>query len=321
MTENQHQKSAPISVRIGIDNSSDQSSSEILFTQFPIRIGRNKLNDLVLAHPYVSNWHAVIGYQDEQLTIAQVGKSNPVMINGEPLSQNQRVFIHPEALIEILPFRIRPLLMELPKRKSRQSDLMDAAIAAGNSTSEIERIALAAFNRLAHRYIGNTLKSPKDIAHFATQLERVLDIFLRCFIALDQGQKQFRSALDHNIFSEKESPLDRIRHPLKLAQLLFNDESNQAIESLEQAFKNIVIHQVALLSALMEGVQSLLKHLSPEEIVKHIGKTRPTWRQLWEQYVETHADLAEEDNESFDLIFGKQFSRAYATLVEGKDIS
>jgi len=44
-----------IGLRITVHNEVDGQTVDLLFNQFPIRIGRNKMNDLVLSHQYVSS--------------------------------------------------------------------------------------------------------------------------------------------------------------------------------------------------------------------------------------------------------------------------
>jgi type VI secretion system protein ImpI len=80
-----------------------------------------------------------------------------------------------------------------------------------------------------------------------------------------------------------------------------------------------MIHQVALLNGVMEGVKTLLAELSPEAIealaerkqrgALGIGPFR--YKQLWDAYTERHKDLAEEERFAFELIFGPRFAAAY----------
>ena len=110
---------------------------------------------------------------------------------------------------------------------------------------------------------------------------------------------------------------------LARALLDFRQGSPDAPRDVEGAFADLMIHQVALLNGVMNGVKSLLAELSPSAIERaaedprkrgggglQIGPFR--YRQLWELYAERHSDLADEEREAFSLIFGPDFARAYA---------
>ena len=94
-------------LRVGIYNEFDQSNAEQDFHSFPIRLGRNPRNDLVLQHEYVSQWHAVIGFVSGQLSIVQVGSSNSVRVDGRKLRPNEMVPLAGHEEIRVVPFQIR----------------------------------------------------------------------------------------------------------------------------------------------------------------------------------------------------------------------
>ncbi|MBW2733524.1 MAG: FHA domain-containing protein [Deltaproteobacteria bacterium] len=311
-----------VGVRVTVHNEVDGSTTDLLFKQFPVRIGRNSLNDLVLGHPYVSNWHAVLGFVRGQLTIVQVGSSNPVVVDERRLSPNEDFGLGQSHTIRILPFTLHVRLMQMPQTPQVVSPTaaVRAAVEGGAGPGALEHAALQSLDRLSRRFLGRPLDDPHQIAAFTQQLEQTLDVFLRCFIALRTGQEQFRQALDIKALGQGANTLDRARDAMALGALLLSGVDANAVPALEHAFKNIMIHQIALLNGLMAGVRTLLGKLSPERVTKEASRERrsPSARHLWETFVELHHDLAEEDNETFDTIFGKQFSKAYASLVGGE---
>ena len=312
-----------VGVRITVHNEVDGTTTDLLFKRFPVRIGRNKLNDLVLSHQYVSSWHAVLGFVRGALTIAQVGSSNAVTVGDKRLGPNEDAPVQAKHPVRIVPFTLYLQLMPLPDQGTQgrhQSTMMQQAAGADASQLSLERVALQAFDRLARRFAGQPIADPQQLAAFASQLEQVLDVFLRCFVALQKGQSQFRQALDIKALGDASSWLNRAADAMELSTMLLSRYDQNAALALEASFKDIMIHQVALLNGLMAGVKTLIARLSPERVQKEAARrTRsPGWRQLWETFGEIHRDLAEEDNEAFDTIFGKQFSKAYASLVGGQ---
>jgi type VI secretion system protein ImpI len=78
-------------------------------------------------------------------------------------------------------------------------------------------------------------------------------------------------------------------------------------------------HQVATMNGVMEGVKQLLQNLSPDAIEQSYerkgrrgGLFSNKFEGLWKEYLTIHGDYLGEDKETFLIIFGPQFSRAYA---------
>lgn len=97
----------PGGLRVHVRSQLDGQAYETFFRDFPIRIGRNRLNDLVLDHPYVSQWHAVIGCQGDRLTMTQVGSTNAVVVGERKLGANEEVLLRSDENVRIVPFEIR----------------------------------------------------------------------------------------------------------------------------------------------------------------------------------------------------------------------
>jgi type VI secretion system protein ImpI len=184
----------------------------------------------------------------------------------------------------------------------------------------LEQTALKGMDGLSRKFLGHPQGSGEDLAFFTARIEEVLDVFLRCFLALQKGQQQFQRTMDIKVLGAGDDNLGRATTTAELAAALFALADGDATRRLENYFKNIMIHQVALLNGLMAGVRSLLAKLSPKAITKEAGKSHRLSgvRALWETYERIHGDLAEEDDETFETIFGPQFAKAYSDLVGDK---
>jgi len=321
-----------VGVRVTVYNEVDGSTTDLLFKQLPVRIGRNKLNELVLNHQYVSQWHAVVGFVRGQLSVIQVGSSNSVQVGDRRLTPNENMALGERDTIRIVPFRLYVQAMQVsrapapaPHRETAQRTGYSEAVAAAARAPEsvgqaaLQRVALEVLDRLAQRFLGRRLDHPETVAGFGARLEQLLDVFLRSFVALQRGQEQFRQALDISL-AQGDGALDRARSAKELGALLFAPNGS-AVGALEQAFKDVMVHQVALLNGLMAGVRTLLGKLSPRAVMIEAGggaRRSPALKQVWETYKRMHRDLEEEDNEAFETIFGSQFTKAYATLVDSR---
>lgn len=316
-----------VGLRITVYSEVDGATTDLLFQQFPVRIGRNPLNDLVLAHQYVSQWHAVMGFVGGALSIIQVGSSNSVQIDSYRMQANEALAIDGVDALRIVPFTLHLQLVNLPgparahDHHGREDSVMVAAAAPPSPQNSAEQIALRVVERLSQRFLGQPLSDPQQIAAFGAHLEHSFEVFVRCFVALQKGQEQFKQALDLPVLGGDDVGLiESARDGLELGAILLSGHAPNAAHSLEQAFKDMMVHQVALLNGLMAGVRTLLSRLSPDAVAKEASKERrsPGWRLLFETYERMHQDLSEEDNEAFETIFGRQFGQAYTMLV-GKE--
>lgn len=308
-------------LRVTVFNEIDGTTTDLLFSAFPIRIGRNKLNELVLNHPYVSQWQAVIGFARRTLSITQVGSTNSIVVGDRKLRPNEEAQLSGQEKIRIVPFDIYLQLVAVPRPQAPKPPPPAAELSVVSAQYSLEQAALRALDGLSSQFLGLRLQSAQEIAAFSARLEETLSVFLRFFVALQKGQEQFRQALDLKVLdSAGRNPVERVQDATELAATLLAPAHVEAIRALETAFKNIMIHQVALLNGLMAGVRTLLAKLSPKTVTKEAAKEHrsPNVKILWQTFERMHRDLAEEDNETFETIFGAQFGKAYAALVGKK---
>jgi hypothetical protein len=61
------------------------------FLHSPVRIGRNPLNDLVLDPSYVSQWHAVVRFDEVKTYYVDLGATNPTVVDGKPLAKHVEI--------------------------------------------------------------------------------------------------------------------------------------------------------------------------------------------------------------------------------------
>ena len=104
-------------------------------------------------------------------------------------------------------------------------------------------------------------------------------------------------------------------------QLLRWDDDTSAVRNrLRMSFAELMMHQVALLNGVMSGVKALLTELAPATIERAATKEKSRLTGLagflaridpWATYKKRHSDLADEENERFRLLFGKEFVDEY----------
>ncbi|HKO53524.1 MAG TPA: type VI secretion system-associated FHA domain protein [Polyangiaceae bacterium] len=195
----------------------------------------------------------------------------------------------------------------------------------------LEQVALQGLRELAGSLApGKSLNTTGDLARFITKLHDTIEVFCRCFIPLREGYAQFVSSLDLQKAAKQRSMMRSVsylaaegaRDPAALAGALLDwqDRSMDAPKAVEEIFADLMIHQVALLDGMMQGVRGLLEQLAPENIERQVDidpqtrfaldRTKARYKAIWETYSTMYEQLAEE-KQAFAHIFGTQFTEAY----------
>ena len=228
-----------------------------------------------------------------------------------------------EALLVALA-RAYPGLLHEPEYRALSERSQEASRSGGES--RLAAAALAQVRQVAANYLPRQpLQSEADVQGFVAALQATLHVLFRCFLPLRDGHKQFETQMRLERGSRswpgpQGLSVETAANVAELAIVLLDwkreDDSQAAAEGI---FADIMIHQVALLNGVMEGVKTLLAELRPEAIEALAEKKQRgslglgpfRYKQLWDAYAERHQDLAEEERFAFELIFGPRFAAAY----------
>ncbi len=191
----------------------------------------------------------------------------------------------------------------------------------------LETMALQGLRELAGSLIpGCPLETTGDVARFITKLHDALDVFCRTFVPLRDGYAQFVSSLDLQQAASQRSvnrsraclTLETASAPDAIAMALLNprDPAFDAPAAVEGIMADLMLHQVALLDGVMQGVKALLDELSPENIdasvqeENRVGILGNRNRARWDAFRERFERLSDE-KQAFSMIFGQQFTQVY----------
>jgi type VI secretion system protein ImpI len=188
--------------------------------------------------------------------------------------------------------------------------------------------ALAALNELATTLApgAKPFDDVQSVLGFAKRLRDTTDVFLKCFVSLRDGYMEFESEVLARERSAQQA-VSIAKDAKELGSVLLIDTKGQdTARQLHDIFVDVMSHQVALLNGIMEGVKQLLVKLSPKTIEQELDKSGKKgglfsnrYEALWKLYEVRHGDYAGEDKETFLIIFGPQFSRAYVATA-GEDL-
>jgi predicted component of type VI protein secretion system len=169
-------------------------------------------------------------------------------------------------------------------------------------------------------------QSPQEFEGFLVRMLWSVEVFSTAYVALRKGQDELNAEMmGYARRGPQPSPLEEATDPRQVIDYLLDWSSPDAearVAALKGNFAEIMSHQVALLSGMMEGVRKLFAaELSPSTLEAEaetkqaggggVGREAKSWR----QYVATHNSLTEEDKELPSAVFGRAFSRAYARAL------
>ncbi len=116
-----------------IDTQSNESF-EASFERFPVRLGRNQLNDLHVDRPYISQFHAAIEVHGQQILVKDLGSTNGTVYQGQKLVRDQLVDITGNPELQVGPILIRLDLKDVAPREPelpQKASVLDLGTPAG----------------------------------------------------------------------------------------------------------------------------------------------------------------------------------------------
>jgi len=226
---------------------------------------------------------------------------------------------------------LKRLLLEHPSI-AQESDFQKLAQYYGVPVESYGPLSLpqAALAGLVELYSALVPEQPRPddatkVLGFARRMRDSMEVFLKCFVSLRDGYQEFETEVLRKERLEQQGNLvGTAKDHAALGKVLFSHDADSQVtcHQLHEMFVEVMTHQVALLNGVMEGVKQLLENLSPPAIERSYerkgkkgGLFSNKYEGLWQQYQTVHGDYQGEDKETFLIIFGPQFSRAYAATT------
>lgn len=163
-----------------------------------------------------------------------------------------------------------------------------------------------------------SLDDVPSVLGFARRLRDAAEVFLKSFLSLRDGYYEFNKGIVGNEQTEM-GAVSKATTATELGNALLSPRGDpEAVHHLHEIFVDVMSHQVALITGVMEGVKKLLMELSPKELEEQLEKKGKKgglfsnkYEELWKQYEVRHDDFASDEKSLSLIIFGPQFARAY----------
>jgi predicted component of type VI protein secretion system len=315
----------------------------VTFSESPVRIGRNQLNDISLDDPFVSEWHGIIRFDDAGVAYFDLGSTNGSALGGKRLPKNVAVAIPDGALVSLGRIDISIAARRDDVGGPARTIMGLAPVPAGagsappDASHAFPRASVARTPPPVTRLDEPITPPPTPVPAASSPSARasrpapdddgrsvkILQAFSEAFVGLKKGYEQFGSEVGVRTINGM-TALHKARTSREVLDHLLNPavDAGAAVHDLIAIFADFGIHHIAMMEAVTEGVRSVLHSLDPRanglEVASGIwGKGRN--KELFRDYVERFEQVLTDDNQLHAVIFGDDFARAYASVTLGEE--
>jgi predicted component of type VI protein secretion system len=183
------------------------------------------------------------------------------------------------------------------------------------------------------RLTDNMFPPPNAAINLALAMERigeVLEVFSTAFVEMRDAHGRFCDEMSLER-PTADSILQTTKNPRLALAYLLNPSSEGAskVEELARSMADFALHQVALVSAVVEGARGMLQELSPDAVVDPKAKKQQKSGGLfgglfsneaqvrWNRFRSLFGEMVDEDRFTRRL-FGRQFARKYYAIMGGR---
>jgi type VI secretion system protein ImpI len=273
----------------------------------------------ILEDSIVTTLHATVAFDNQAVAEARAKLAAAMQAAGSPATSGSN---RPPGLSGTLMMSDSNVVRKMAGASPNAVDSREA------KQRKLEQIALQGVREISRALLPHAppLEEPEDLVRFLSKTRDTIEVFLRSFVPLREGYRQFASQM-HIQTGDKGTVAARIeaaRDERELAQHLLDwtNRGADAHKAIEGTFADLMIHQLALLHAIMRGVKSLLDALSPRGVEAAFtesakqGKTSTGWgpwrfKALWRFYGAKHGDMDDGDKRIFAALFGPDFAESY----------
>jgi predicted component of type VI protein secretion system len=155
------------------------------------------------------------------------------------------------------------------------------------------------------------------------RIGEVLEVFSTAFVEMRDAHGRFcdEMSLDR---PTADTVLQSTKDPRHALAYLLNPGANGAskVDELARSMADFALHQVALVSAVVEGARGMLSELSPDAKDPKAKQPKRSWfsneaKAKWEHFRGLFTEMMDEDRFTRKL-FGRQFARKYYAIMGGR---
>ncbi len=196
-----------------------------------------------------------------------------------------------------------------------------APAAAGPSASMNEALRLFLEGAgMPHKDL-SAEQSERLLRDSGTILRAAVEGLMMLLIARSEMRKEFEAEERTMVAARDNNPLKLMGDPHEAMQFLLDPSERTGgfldpVQSIGDACEDLRAHELALMTGMRSAILGALRRFDPQAIEKTLEKSSGfslsgKKSKLWDAFVEHQSHLAQEAQEDFNKIFGRDFMSAY----------
>ena len=168
-------------------------------------------------------------------------------------------------------------------------------------------------------------EAEKLLRDSGTILRAAVEGLMMLLIARSEMRKEFEAEERTMVAARDNNPLKLMGDPHEAMQFLLESGSHtggflEPVQAIGDACEDLRAHELALMTGMRSAILGALRRFDPKTIEKSLEKSSGfsfggKKAKLWEAFVEHQNRLAQEAQEDFNKIFGRDFMSAYQAQI------
>jgi predicted component of type VI protein secretion system len=243
----------------------------------------------------------------------------------------------PEARAEAIRSALRTGLAGLTPEQSRSVVAeVRARFESGEEGTTVRRkadglsdAALHEVQELSAHFLGGAkFESAEQLQKFCKLVEQSVDVTLEWVSNCLKGRREFENQFNADltlVFAKGGNPIKAAGSPKDIGRWLLDFRAKRNLEQsrtqLENAFKDLTMHQLGLLAGVQECLKALLGRMEPKVIeqeamaqargLKGLMAKMNVAKRAWETYTEKHKEMFEENSKLFNELIYPNIRKGY----------
>ena len=168
-------------------------------------------------------------------------------------------------------------------------------------------------------------EAEKLLRDSGTILRAAVEGLMMLLIARSEMRKEFEAEERTMVAARDNNPLKLMGDPHEAMQFLMDPGGRtggflEPVQAIGDACEDLRAHELALMTGMRSAILGALRKFDPKMIEKSLEKSSGfsfggKKAKLWEAFVEHQSHLAQEAQEDFNKIFGRDFMSAYQAQI------
>lgn len=188
-------------------------------------------------------------------------------------------------------------------------------------------------NELSSQFVGEgAIETPEQAEAFAKMVANVLELTFDWISKSLRGRREFEDQFSADlsmIFAKEKNPLKGGGGPADMARYLLDwrlARDPKAIrDALDNAFKDLTMHQLGLLAGVQESLSAVLKRLDPKAVEQEAkekgggGMFASAEKRAWKRYSDVFHEIFAENSKLFNELIYPNVRKGYLALHDNQE--